>query len=147
MARKKTNKFIGAFQIFFSSIRTYFLYLDQCAKHLAFPIFGQIIGIILIFTVAYFFIINVDNIKEINPFFENEKNLLISFFVIIAPLFLIFLKAFFDYIIAFTSLNLLFYTVSNKTKASTTQIVVTITAVKIHHIFGVKNIYCAGTNV
>ena len=116
MARKKSNKLIGAFQIFFSSIKTYFLYLDQCAKHLAFPIFGQIIGIILIFVATYFFIINIDNVKGINPFFENEKNLLISFFVIIAPLFLIFLKAFFDYIIAFSSLNLLFYTVSNKTK-------------------------------
>ena len=117
MARKKSNKFIGVFQIFFSSIKTYFLYLDQCAKQLAFPIFGQIISIILIFTATYFFAINIDNIKEINPFFENDKNLLISFLIIIAPLFLIFLKAFFDYIIAFSSLNLLFYTVSNRGKA------------------------------
>ena len=116
MARKKSNKFIGVFQIFFSSIKTYFLYLDQCAKQLAFPIFGQIISIILIFTATYFFATNIDNIKEIHPFFESDKNLYISFFVIIAPLFLIFLKAFFDYIIAFTSLNLLFYTVSNKAK-------------------------------
>lgn len=116
MARKKSNKFIGVFQIFFSSIKTYFLYLDQCAKQLAFPIFGQIISIILIFTATYFFVTNIDSIREINPFFANDKNLYISFFIIIAPLFLVFLKAFFDYIIAFASLNLLFYTVSNKGK-------------------------------
>ena len=116
MARKKSNKFIGAFQIFFSSIKTYFLYLDQCSKQLSFPIFGQIISIILLFTATYFFTINIDNIKEINPFFENERNLLTVFIIILLPLFLIFLKAFFNYLTAFSSLNILFYTVSGKTK-------------------------------
>lgn len=110
MARKKSNKFIGVFQIFFSSIRTYFLYLDQCAKHLAFPIFGQVISILLILTATYYFAVNIENIKNINEFFSNEKNLLITFFVLLAPLFLVFLKAFFDFIIAFASLNILFFT-------------------------------------
>ena len=110
MARKKSNKFIGVFQIFFSSIRTYFLYLDQCAKHLAFPIFGQIISILLILTATYYFAINIENIKNINDYFANEKNLLTIFFVLLAPLFLVFLKAFFDFIIAFASLNILFFT-------------------------------------
>ena len=64
MARKKANKFIGVFQIFFSSIKTYFLYLDQCAKHLSFPIFGQLISLILIFTATYFFVKNVEDIKS-----------------------------------------------------------------------------------
>ena len=117
MARKKSNKFIGVFQIFFSSIKTYFLYLDQCAKYLAFPILGQVISLILIFVATYYFTVNIESIKNINDFFSNEKNLLITFLVLLLPLFLVFLKAFFDYIIAFTSLNLLFYTVSNKTKA------------------------------
>ena len=110
MARKKSNKFIGVFQIFFSSIRTYFLYLDQCAKHLAFPIFGQVISILLILIATYYFVINIENIKNINEFFANEKNLLSTFFVLLAPLFVIFLKAFFDFIIAFASLNILFFT-------------------------------------
>ena len=55
MARKKVNKFTGVFQIFFSSLRTYFLYLDKCAKYLAFPILGQLLGIILIFALTYFY--------------------------------------------------------------------------------------------
>ncbi len=117
MARKKSNKFIGVFQIFFSSIKAYFLYLDQCAKYLAFPILGQIISIILIFTATYYFAINIESIKNINNFFSNEKNLLITFFVLLAPLFLIFLKAFFNYIIAFASLNILFFTTSRTKKS------------------------------
>lgn len=117
MARKKSNKFIGVFQIFFSSIKTYFLYLEDCVKNLVFPIFGQVIGLILLLIATYFFSINIENIKGINPFFENEKNLLITFIVLIAPIFLVFLKAFFDYIIAFASLNILFYTNSKSKKS------------------------------
>ena len=119
MARKKANKFIGVFQIFFSSIKTYFLYLDQCAKHLSFPIFGQLISLILIFTATYFFVKNVEDIKAINSFFSQDKNLLITFFVLLAPLFLVFLKAFFDYIIAFASLNILFFTAPKGKKSKT----------------------------
>lgn len=110
MARKKSNKFIGVFQIFFSSIKTYFLYLDQCAKYLAFPILGQVISLILIFVATYYFTVNIESIKNINDFFSNEKNLLTTFLVLLLPLFLVFLKAFFDYIIAFASLNILFFT-------------------------------------
>ena len=117
MARKKTNKFIGTFQIFFSSIKTYFLYLDQTAKYLAFPVLGQVISLILLFAATYYFAINIENIKNISPFFKNEQNLLITFCVIIAPIFIVFLKAFFDYIIAFTSLNILFFTASKNKKA------------------------------
>ena len=117
MARKKSNKFIGVFKIFFSSIRTYFLYLDQTAKYLVFPIFGQIISLLLIFTATYFFATNIENIRNINQFFANDKNLLTTFFILLAPLLLVFLKAFFDYIIAFASLNILFFTAPKNKKA------------------------------
>ena len=116
MTKKNSNKFTGVFKIFFSSIKSYFLYLDQCAKNLAFPIFGQVISIIAIFALTKIFVDNFDNFKNFNPFFENEKNLIITFFVILSPLFFILIKAIFDYLIAFASLNLLFYTTSGKSK-------------------------------
>lgn len=117
MARKKSNKLLGTFQIFFSSIKTYFLYLDQCAKKLAFPIFGQVFSLILIFSITFFFITNINDIKNINSFFSDEKNLLIALLIIILPLILVFLKAFFNYIIAFASLNILFFTASKTRKS------------------------------
>lgn len=117
MAKKKSNKFFGVFQIFFSATREYFLYLDKLLKYLAFPLLGQIIPVILMLTLAYYFRINFDTLISKGGFFGDEKNLLILFCVILIPLFLIFLKAFFDYIIAFSALNIMFYTVGGKKKA------------------------------
>ena len=116
MTKKNSNKFTGVFKIFFSSIKSYFLYLDQCAKQLAFPVFGQVLSIIAIFAFTHLFVSNFENIKSFNSFFANEKNLIITFFVILSPLFFILMKAIFDYLIAFASLNLLFYTTSGKSK-------------------------------
>ncbi len=116
MTRKKSNKIIGVFQIFFSSIRTYFLYLDQCVKYLSFPILGQLISLTILFTLTYYFMTNIDNIINLSPLFENSKNLYILFWLVLLPFFIVFIKAFYDYIIAFCALNILFYTVSNKKK-------------------------------
>ncbi len=116
MPRKKSNKFLSVFNIFFSSIKSYFLYLDQCAKYLAFPVFGQIISIIIIFWLTYLFKTNIDNIRNLNPFFESDKNLYTCFWIVLAPFFLVLMKAIYNYILAFASLNILFYTTSGKSK-------------------------------
>lgn len=116
MARKKSDKFFGVFGIFFSSMREYFLYLDKLLKYLAFPVFGQLISIISMLTLAYYFRINADKLIAKGGFFGNEQHLLILLLIILIPFFLIFLKAFFDFIIAFSALNIMFYTVGNKKK-------------------------------
>ncbi len=116
MARKKSNKIIDVFLIFFSSIKTYFLYLDQCVKYLLFPIFGQLISLIILFTIVYYFNTNIDNIRNISAFFEDDKHLFVIYSLTLLPFLIVFMKAVYDYIIAFCALNLLFYTVSNKKK-------------------------------
>ncbi len=116
MAKKKSSKILGVLGIFFKSINSYFLYLDQCIKYLAFPIFGQLISLVLILTIAYYFNNNAEYIRNISPLLENDKNLYIVFCVILLPLFLIFVKAVYDYILAFCALNILFFTVSGKKK-------------------------------
>ena len=90
MAKKKTNKILGAFSIFFSSAKTYFLYFDQCFKYLSFPIFGQLIGLALIFTCTYYFNTNIDSIRNISPFFD--KHIYTIFSIILLPFFIIFAK-------------------------------------------------------
>ena len=116
MARKKSNKIISVFSIFFKGIYTYFLYLDQCVKYLLFPIFGQLISLTIIFTLTYFFNTNIDSINNISPFFENIRNVRIIFWIILLPFLLIFIKALYEYILAFSALNILFFTVSGKKK-------------------------------
>ena len=116
MARKKSNKFVGTFQIFLSSLKTYFLYLDQLLKYMAFPVLGQLISVVLMFTLAYYFRLHLEGLSA-NEFFAHRiTNLYIIFFVILFPLILVFMKSFYEYLIAFTALNTVFYT-ANKNKA------------------------------
>ena len=116
MTRKKTNNLIQVFKIFFNAIRTYFMYFDQTSKALLFPIFGQIISIIIIFTIAFQIDQNVNYIQTNVKFLKTDTSLLIAFILVLLPFFIIFLSAFYKYLIQFASLNLLFYTNSNKKK-------------------------------
>lgn len=116
MANKKHNKIISIFQIFFSSIKQYFLYLDKTSKVLAFPIFGQIISLVIIGMLTYYYRNSYDNLQNLLPLFNDENNLYIAFWVVLTPFIIIFVKAMYEYLIALTSLNLLFYTTSGKKK-------------------------------
>ncbi len=116
MARQKNNNFIEVFKLFFTSIKTYFLYLDQCAKYLAFPIFGQLISLFILFAITYYFNTNIENIRNFNPFFQSDTNLLTAFFIILTPFLIVLICSIYKYIIAFESLNILFYTVSPNKK-------------------------------
>jgi hypothetical protein len=116
MARKKSNKILGVLGIFFTGIKTYFLYLDQCAKYLAFPVFGQLLSVAVMFTLTYYFNTNVDNIKNLAPFLNNDTIPYAIFWIVLLPFLIIFVKALYEYIIAFSALNILFFTVSHKKK-------------------------------
>ncbi|MCD7879306.1 MAG: hypothetical protein LUG16_05160, partial [Candidatus Gastranaerophilales bacterium] len=56
------------------------------------------------------------SIRNISPLLADSKNLSLLFWIILIPFFIIFIKAFYDYIIAFCALNIMFYTVSGKTR-------------------------------
>ena len=116
MAKQKTNNFIEVFKIFFSSIKTYFLYLDKSAKYMAFPIFGQIISIFILFSITYYFNTNIENIRALSPFFQDDSHLYGIFWVVLFPFILVLIKAVYDYIIAFEALNIMFYTISPNKK-------------------------------
>ncbi len=116
MAKKKSNNFIGVFQIFFASIKTYFLYFDECLSYIDFPIFGQLVSLTIMFSLLYFFCLNEENIRNYLPLFQSDKNYFILVLIVLLPFLIIFIKALFDYIITFSALNILFYTVSNKKK-------------------------------
>ena len=112
MSHKKSNKIISIFQIFFYSVKTYFLYLDQITKRLLFPVFGQLISLYMLGFIAYFFNRNYDNLRKSYPFFENDTNYYLIILITILPFLIIFIKAMYEYIISLTSMNILFFTVS-----------------------------------
>ena len=109
MARKKNteNWFLDSFKIFFRSIKLYFLNFEKFLRLMAFPVLGQIIGLFLIFAVNYFFIMNVPQLAKTNALFNNITFVFTLLIIAIIPSFLIFAKAFWDYLLAMASLTLM----------------------------------------
>ncbi|MBQ2644785.1 hypothetical protein IJG14_04335 [bacterium] len=109
MARKSQNRIVMILQIFWEGIVWYCKYLDTLLKYMFFPVFGQIIGLLLIFTANYFYIVNIPSLIKKYPVLDNIPLVFTLLIIIVAPGFLIFSKALFDYLIAYGSLNSMAY--------------------------------------
>ncbi len=72
---------------------------------MAFPVFGQLIGVAGILGATYYYSKEVFNLAKINPFLSNTFVILLILILLILPGFVIFLRAFWDYLIKMISLN------------------------------------------
>ena len=120
--RISENWFTGSFKILFNSIKLYFLNFETFLKLLAFPVLGQILGLFLIFAVNYFFVMNVPELANTTPIFNNITFVFTLLIICIIPSFLIFAKAFLDYILAMGSLNLMANHILDKGKLTDVEI-------------------------
>lgn len=106
MAKKdKNNTFVSVLKIFFEGTKLYFLNFEKFFKYLAFPILGQMLGIVLIFTASYVFTLHVSSLTTKSPVFDNIPVVFFILALLTLPGFFIFCKAFWDYLIALASLN------------------------------------------
>ena len=106
MAKKdKNNTFVSVMKIFFEGVKLYFLNFEKFFKYLAFPILGQMIGIILIFSASYIFTLHVSTLTTKSPVFDNIPVVFLILALLTLPGFFIFCKSFWDYLIAMASLN------------------------------------------
>ncbi len=92
-------------KIFFNGIKLYFLNFEKFFKYMAFPIFGQIVGISLIFFASYIFTIHISAFTTKSPVFDNIPLVFLVLILLTLPGFFIFCKAFWDYMIAIAALN------------------------------------------
>ncbi len=115
MSREK-NKYLISVNIFFNGIGMYFKHLDTFLKYLAFPVLGQLTGIILILVITYFYSINIANLMRQFAFFDNVLTAFTTLLVLTLPAFFIFCKAFYDYLIALAALNSIANNLSSKGK-------------------------------
>lgn len=83
--------------------------MDVLLKYMLFPVFGQIIGLALIFTANYFFVVNIPYLIKQYPILDNIPLVFTLLLICVFPGFLVFCKAFYDYIIAMGSLNSMAY--------------------------------------
>ena len=102
---KRDLTFVSMIEIFFKGIKYYFLNFEKFMKYLAFPVFGQVAGITIIFTAAYLYTILIPKLTQSAPIFDNILFVFLLLLVITLPGFFIFCKAFWDYLVAMAALN------------------------------------------
>ncbi len=102
---KKDSIFVNVIKIFFNGTKLYFLNFEKFFKYMAFPVFGQIIGVAMIFFASYIFTLHVSDLTTKSPIFDNIPLVFLMLLVLTLPGFFIFCKAFWEYLIAMAALN------------------------------------------
>ena len=99
---KKDKTPIG---IFTESIGLYFSNFSQFIKYMSFPIWGQILGLVLIFATTHFYTQNLPKLIEKFPNLNSSLSIFILTLIITLPGLMIYLKAFWEYLVAYGSIN------------------------------------------
>ena len=91
--------------IFTESIGLYFSNFDKFIKYMTFPVLGQIAGLSLVFLLTYFYAKNMPGILEKITVLNNITLLFAILFLLILPGLAIFMKAFWEYLVAYGAIN------------------------------------------
>ena len=100
-----TKKDKSTFNIFTEAVGLYFSNIDKFIKYMSFPVLGQIFGLYLVFGTAYLYFANIDKLILKYPALNSFSSLLIISLLITLPGLAIFCKAFWEYLIAYGSVN------------------------------------------
>ena len=91
--------------IFAESIGLYFSNFDKFVQYMSFPVLGQIAGLGLVLLITFFYTQNLPNLIEKYPALNNFNALILLSIIITLPGLAIFIKAFWDYLIAYGAIN------------------------------------------
>ena len=100
MAKKQTP--LG---IFMESIGLYFSNFDKFIQYMTFPVLGQIGGLGLVFLITYFYTGNIPPLIDKFPALNSFYALILLSIIITLPGLAIFVKAFWEYLVAYGSVN------------------------------------------
>lgn len=104
MSKNKIQN-MNIFQIIFKGILIYFKNIIPLSKAMLFPVFGQLIGIILILYPSYLFSQNLTGKISGQEIINNIILIFLGLIILILPGFFIFTKAFWEYMIAMAATN------------------------------------------
>ena len=107
-----TKKSNNVFSIFTEAIGLYFSNFGKIIKYMSFPVLGQIAGLMLVFFITYFYTLNLPKLIEKYPNLNNFNTLLILSIIITLPGLAIFVKAFWEYIVAYGAINSMYENIS-----------------------------------
>jgi hypothetical protein len=102
---KTSKKFMNIFDIIFKGILIYLKNFIELTYIMLFPVFGQLIGIIMIFGTTYLYTSRMSSLMLNFPIFNNLAFVLVTLILIVLPGFFVFTNAFWEYMVAMVSLN------------------------------------------
>lgn len=112
MAKKKNTPL----KIFMESLRLYFSNFDKFIKYMTFPVLGQIGGLGLVLLLSFFYAKNLPTLIQKVPAIDNFNVLLLIAVLITLPGLAIFVKAFWEYLVAYGAVNSMYENMSKSGK-------------------------------
>lgn len=89
--------------ILFEGLKIYTLNLHKFLLYMAFPVLGQLLGIFIVFGLNYWF---TQNLHDLTTKYSNNISVIILLIILSTlPGLIIFMKAFWDYLVAYGALN------------------------------------------
>ena len=95
----------SVFGIFGQGVKFYFANFGKFMRYLAFPVFGQLVGMILILLASYFYAENLPNWIAKGGIFDNFAMIFLVLLLITLPGLFVFTKAVCDYLVAYGAIN------------------------------------------
>ncbi len=99
---KVENNFVW---IILAAIRIYSTNFLKFCGYMLFPVLGQILGLLLIFCPAGLYVVHLPELAEKYPAFRDMSTITLCAAAIAIPGLLVFMKAFWDYLVAYGALN------------------------------------------
>lgn len=91
--------------IFFEGIKLYFTNFGKFFRYMAFPVFGQVVGVILMLLASFLYVENLPKLLALGGFFDNFSSIFFILILLILPGFFLFTKAFWDYLVTYGAIN------------------------------------------
>lgn len=95
----------SVWSVFGQGVSLYFTNFGSFFRYMAFPVLGQILGIVLILSASYFYAANLPKFIIPGGIFDNFSMIFLVLFIITLPGLLILIKAFWDYLVAYGAVN------------------------------------------
>ncbi len=103
MAKYKISE--SALGVLWEGLKLYCTYFTKYSKFMLFPVLGQLVGLIWVFSMTYIFAQNMDYLMREVPALNSFSALMICMILIALPGLILWMKAFWDYLVAYGALN------------------------------------------
>lgn len=95
----------SALGVLWEGLKLYCIFFQKYSLYMLFPVFGQFVGLAWVFSMTYLFTSNADYLINEIPALNNMSAFLICLMLIALPGLILWMKAFWDYLVSYGALN------------------------------------------